>query len=100
LVTVQVTGPVTRAEVARWRTAFLDGLARGSGLCIDLAASGPWDLAGVQLLLATMASARRTGQPINLVHVPDVLTKAAERAAVRERLAALIVDRAPAETRR
>jgi ABC-type transporter Mla MlaB component len=85
--TVEVTGPVTRAEVARWQTAFAEGISRGSSLCIDLAGSGPWDLAGVQLLLATMASARRAGRTVSLVRVPNVLTAVAERAALRARLA-------------
>jgi hypothetical protein len=99
LVTVAVTGPVTRAEVARWRTVLLDGLAQGPGLCVDLAASGPWDLAGVQLLFATLSSGLRTGRPIELARVPDVLTKVAERAAVRAQLAEHIVDRSAVETR-
>jgi ABC-type transporter Mla MlaB component len=85
--TVEVTGPVTRAEVAQWKSAFALGIARGLGLRIDLAGSGPWDLAGVQLLLATMASGRRAGQPVSLVRVPNVLTAVAERAALSECLA-------------
>ena len=90
--TVEVTGPVTRAEAARWRDAFSDGLARGRGLRIDLAGSGPWDLAGVQLLLATMASGRRAGRSISLARVPNVLKVVAERAALLDRLAAITED--------
>jgi ABC-type transporter Mla MlaB component len=89
--TVEVTGPVTRAEVAHWRSAFAQGLSNGAGLRIDLAGSGPWDVAGVQLLLATMASGRRAGQPVSLARVPNVLTAIAERAALRERLAEITV---------
>jgi ABC-type transporter Mla MlaB component len=89
--TVEVTGPVTRAEVAQWRSALAEGLARGGGLRIDLADSGPWDVAGVQLLLATMASGRRAGRPVCLARVPNVLTAVAERAALREHLAEFIV---------
>jgi ABC-type transporter Mla MlaB component len=91
LTTVEVTGPLTRAEVAQWHQLLKDGLARGRGLRIELAASGPWDLAGVQLLLAAIASARASGQPISLARVPDVLTAAAERAGVQEQLAAATV---------
>jgi ABC-type transporter Mla MlaB component len=78
---------VTRAEVAQWRRAFAEGLARGGGLRIDLADSGPWDVAGVQLLLATMASGRRAGGPVALARVPNVLMAVADRAALSECLA-------------
>ena len=90
--TVEVIGPVTRAETARWRDAFSDGLARGRGLRLDLAGSGPWDLAGVQLLLATTASGRRAGRSISLARVPNVLKVVAERAALLDRLAAITED--------
>jgi ABC-type transporter Mla MlaB component len=90
--TVEVTGPVTRAEVAQWRGAFAEGLLRGGGLCIDLAGSGPWDVAGVQLLLAAMASGRRLGRPVSLARVPNVLTVVAERAALRAHLAEITVE--------
>jgi ABC-type transporter Mla MlaB component len=90
--TVEVTGPVTRAEVARWRDAFSDGLARGQGLRIDLAGSGPWDLSGVQLLIAAIASGKRNGRPIRLARVPNVLAVIAERAGLLDRLAAITED--------
>jgi ABC-type transporter Mla MlaB component len=92
LTTIVVTGPLTRDEVGRWHEAFADGLARGRGLRIDLAGSGPWDLAGVQLLLATLASGQRAGRPIILARAPDVLTAVAERAGLRERLAEITED--------
>jgi ABC-type transporter Mla MlaB component len=92
MTTVEVTGPVTRAETARWRDAFSDGLARGGGLRIDLTGSGPWDLAGVQLLLATIASGRRAGRSISLARVPNVLKVVAERAALLDQLAAITED--------
>jgi ABC-type transporter Mla MlaB component len=90
--TVVVTGPLTRDEVARWQEAFAEGLARGRGLRIDLAGSGPWDLAGVQLLLATIASGKRAGWPVILARVPDVLTAVAKRAGLLDRLAAITED--------
>jgi ABC-type transporter Mla MlaB component len=89
MTTVEVSGPVTRAEAARWRDTLSDGLARGRGLRIDLARSGPWDLAGVQLLLAATASGKRAGRPIALVGVPKVLNAVAERAGLLDRLAAI-----------
>jgi ABC-type transporter Mla MlaB component len=87
--TVDVTGPVTRAEAARWRDAFAADLSRGQGLRIELAGSGPWDVAGVQLLIAAIASGQRSGCPVVLARVPDVLMAVAERAGLRERLAAI-----------
>jgi ABC-type transporter Mla MlaB component len=90
--TVEVTGPVTRAEVVRWCGAFSDVLARGRGLRIDLAGSGPWDLAGVQLLLAAVASGERAGRPISLARVPNVLSAVAERAGLLDRLVAITED--------
>jgi ABC-type transporter Mla MlaB component len=89
MTTVLVTGPLTRDEVAHWQMAFADGLVRGRGLRIDLAESGPFDLSGVQLLLAAIASGQRTGWPIVLARVPDVLKVVAERAGLLDRLAAI-----------
>ena len=88
LTTVVVTGPLTRDEVARWHEAFADGLALGQGLRIDLAGSGPWDLAGVQLLFAAIASGQHAGWPIVLASIPGVLRAVAERAGLLDRLAA------------
>ena len=92
MTTVAVIGPVTLAEVAQWQGALSDGLGRGQGLRLDLAGSGPWDLAGVQLLLAAIASGKRAGRPIVLAHVPNVLMAVVERAALRDQLAAITVN--------
>src|SRR4051794_11432982 len=86
LTTVDVDGPVTRAEVAWWHVAFSEGFARGGGMRIDLAKSGPWDIAGVQLLLAAGASARHLGRPLNWTGVPDVLTALARRAGLLDQI--------------
>jgi ABC-type transporter Mla MlaB component len=88
--TVALAGPVTQTEVTRCRDSLLDGLARGRGLRIELAGSGPWDVAGLQLLLAAIASGQRAGSPVALAGVPNVLTAIAERAALLDRLAASI----------
>jgi STAS domain len=87
--TVAVTGPVTLAQVAHWHGALSDGFSRGQGLMLDLAGSGPWDLAGVQLLLAAIASGQRAGVPTVLANVPNVLMAVAERAALRDQLVAI-----------
>ncbi len=88
--TIMVTGPVTRAEAARWREAFAGPVSQGLGLRLDLAESGPWDLAGVQLLLAAMASGRRAGLPVEFVRAPGALRSVAERAGLLDRLAAFL----------
>ncbi len=89
---IVVTGPLTRDEVGRWHESFAEGLVQGRGLRIDLSGSGPWDLAGVQLLLAAIASGRRTGWPIALASMPAVLTTIAGRAGLQDRLEAYAED--------
>jgi hypothetical protein len=83
---------MTRAEVDRWRVALADGLSQGRGLRLDLEGSGPWDVAGVQLLLAAIASGQRAGGLVFLTGVPKVLISVAERAGVLDRLAAINLD--------
>ena len=82
-----VSGPVTLAESSHWRDALL---ARGRDLRVDLEAAGPWDLAGLQLLIAALATARRDGSVIRFARVPRVLLRIAERAGVGELLAEAI----------
>jgi ABC-type transporter Mla MlaB component len=81
---------LTLAEAPRWREALLAALARGHDLRLDLAAAGPWDLAGLQLVLAAMASGRRAGQAVRLDRVPRVLLAIAEQAALDGHLAGSI----------
>jgi ABC-type transporter Mla MlaB component len=90
--TVTVTGPVTRTEVSHWRDRLATALSRGQGLRLDLAAAGPWDVAGLQLLLAAIASAQCAGAPIVLARVPQVLKTLADRAGLFDRLRAICVD--------
>ena len=53
-----LTGPVTLYEVAAVREGLRTALADGRPLRIDLSDSGPWDIAGLQLLIA--------GMPVNI----------------------------------
>jgi ABC-type transporter Mla MlaB component len=80
IATVSVTGPVTRAEGPRWRDTIRAATRDAAGLDLDLSASGPWDLAGVQILLAARASARRDGRTLRLHHAPGVLIELANQA--------------------
>lgn len=88
--TVEVTGPLTLAEAPRWREALLAALATGQDLRIDLAAAGPWDVCGLQLILAALASGRRAGQDVRLARVPRGFLAVAEQAALAGHLADVI----------
>ncbi len=93
VVTVALTGPVTLGETPRWREALIAALAEAKPVRIDLAASGPWDLAGLQLLISAVATGRRSGQAVRLAHVPRGLLAIADQAGVADRLAETIDDR-------
>ncbi len=80
--TLVVLGAGDAGGCARWREALLAALASGASVRLDLTMSGPWDLAGLQLLLATLESARRAGQAVRMVRVPQVLSAIAEQAGV------------------
>src|SRR3954462_9145505 len=69
---LEVSGPVTLAEAPRWREALLSALAAGGEIRIDLGASGPWDLVGLQLLLSALAWGRRSGRAGRFARVPEV----------------------------
>jgi ABC-type transporter Mla MlaB component len=90
--TLVVAGPVTLGEVPRWREALIAAFSEAKPVQIDLAASGPWDVAGLQLLISALATGRRSGQPVRLVHVPRGFTAIAEQAGVSGRLAEAVGD--------
>jgi ABC-type transporter Mla MlaB component len=85
---LSVTGPVTLAEVARWK----EELAGGARNRLILTDSGPWDLAGLQLLLAALSEAERRGVTISLAGIPSVLQSLATRAGLVDRLGPLVDD--------
>lgn len=85
---VELSGPITRAEAPRWREVLAEARALGRNLRIDLAESGPWDLAGLQLMLAALASCERSGQDLAVVSPPQVFLAIAERAGVADRFVA------------
>jgi ABC-type transporter Mla MlaB component len=82
-----MSGPVTLSEVPRWREALIAAFSEAKPVRIDLDASGPWDLAGLQLLISALATGQKSGQEVRLVHVPRGFTAIAEQAGVSERLA-------------
>ncbi len=77
--TILLTGPITIYEVLAVRETLRGALADGKGIRIDLGDSGPWDLAGLQLLLSCLKTAREREQSVSLVNVPGVCTEIAER---------------------
>ena len=76
---VQVSGPVTLYETAEVHETLQSALAEGGDLVFDLETSGPWDLSGLQLLLAVVASGRKLGQSVRFAQVPKVCAEIAER---------------------
>lgn len=82
--TVVLSGPATLYESAELRETLLAAVIADQPLRIDLETSGPWDIAGVQLLVSTVASARKAGQSVRLVNVPRVCAEIAERAGLSD----------------
>jgi ABC-type transporter Mla MlaB component len=90
VVTVALTGPVTLGEAPRWREALIAAMAEAKPVRIDLESSGPWDLAGLQLLISAVATGRRSGQAVRLAHAPRGLLAIADQAGVADRLSEAI----------
>ena len=78
--TVRLSGPMTLPEVALWHGRLHAALDRGAGLRIDLAAAGPWDVAGLQLILSALASGKQSGRDVRLLEVPGVFFALAAQA--------------------
>lgn len=76
---VQLSGPVTLYESAEVRETLLAAVASGRDLVVDLETSGPWDLAGLQLLVAASASIGRAGRSLRFASVPKGCREIAER---------------------
>jgi ABC-type transporter Mla MlaB component len=77
--TIVLTGPITLYEVSAVRETLRVGMADGKRVRIDLRDSGPWDLAGLQLLISCQKTARDRDQMIQLINVPGVCVEVAER---------------------
>lgn len=77
--TILLTGPVTLYEVGAVRENLRAALAAGKPLRVDLGDSGPWDIAGLQLLVACARSAQEQGQLVRIVNPPGSCTEMARR---------------------
>jgi ABC-type transporter Mla MlaB component len=85
--TVALSGPVTLYEVLVVRATLQTALAEGKHLRIDLRDSGPWDLAGVQLLISCAKSAASRDREVRLLNTPTGCVEIAERAGLTDWLA-------------
>ena len=82
--TVVLSGPATLYESSELRETLLAAFGEGKDLVIDLETSGPWDLAGLQLLIAAVVSGEKSGSSVRLANVPGVCTEIAERSGLLE----------------
>ena len=79
-----LTGPVTLYEVAAVRETLRTLLAEGKPLRLDLSDSGPWDIAGLQLLIACVRSGQVRSQEVRVVNAPRACADLAERSGLGE----------------
>jgi ABC-type transporter Mla MlaB component len=82
--TILLTGPITLYEVSAVCETLRTALAEGKQLRIDLTDSGPWDLAGLQLLIACAQSARSRELAVRLVGVPASCAQVAQRSGLSD----------------
>lgn len=72
------------------RLSILGAMAKGGVLRLDLAGSGPWDLAGLQVVLAAVKTVRGQGRSAILDRVPDVFLDVVEKAGCKDFLSGSI----------
>jgi ABC-type transporter Mla MlaB component len=82
--TIRLTGPITLYEVSAICETLRMALAEGKQLRIDLSDSGPWDLAGVQLLISCAQSARNRDLAVRLAGIPASCARVAERSGLSD----------------
>lgn len=85
--TLALSGPITLYESVDVRETLITALSQGKNLAIDLATSGPWDLAGLQLLVSVAATGRKSGLGVKFLNVPRVCREIAERSGLGDWLA-------------
>jgi ABC-type transporter Mla MlaB component len=85
--TVALSGPVTLYEVLVVRETLQTAMAAGKHLRVDLSNSGPWDLAGLQLLISCAKSLEGREREVLLLNVPRGCVEIADRAGLSDWLA-------------
>jgi ABC-type transporter Mla MlaB component len=81
---VVLTGPITLYEVSAVCETLRGALGDGRPLRIDLRDTGPWDLAGLQLLISCVTSARNRDLAVQLDGVPAGCAQVAERSGLSD----------------
>jgi ABC-type transporter Mla MlaB component len=82
--TISLAGPITLYEVSAVRETLRSALLEGKQLRIDLSDSGPWDLAGIQLLISCAKTALKREQVVRLMNIPKGCADIAERAGLSD----------------
>jgi hypothetical protein len=70
---------MTIYEAADWREQFQGNLEPGTALDVDLHTSGPWDIAGLQLLVSLVRTGERQDIPVRFLLVPASCRDVARR---------------------
>lgn len=83
-VTVAIEGSATIYDVKSLRETLLAGLGESGDVRIDLAGSGKWDLAGLQLLISCVNTVRSQGRAVRLSGVPRLCAEVAERSGLSD----------------
>lgn len=81
---VSLSGPMTLYESSEIRETLLGALRQRRKLRVDLEMSGPWHIAGLQLLIAAVLQGREQGTEVRLAHVPGVCSSVAARAGLSD----------------
>ena len=83
-VLIAIEGPATIYEAKALRQTLLQGLIKEGTIHIDLADSGKWDLAGLQLLISIIRTARNQGRTARLHRVTRICAEVAERSGLTD----------------
>lgn len=81
---VVLSGPATIYEALEVRETLHTAISEGSDVRFNLETSGPWDLAGLQLLISAVASGQKAGRTVRFVQVPRVCVEIAERSGLAD----------------
>lgn len=84
---IALVGAVTIYEVVEVRERLARALTGGHETRVDLGDSGPWDLAGLQLLISLVRSGRERESRVRLVNVPPACHEVALRSGLDDWLA-------------
>jgi ABC-type transporter Mla MlaB component len=63
---------------------LLAALADRKPLCLDLRDSGPWDFAGIQLLISCVQTGHHHNQRVRLLRIPKGCAEIAERSGLAD----------------